>query len=351
MTDYDNLKLAHELAQKIDGYYFKIVCGIELHFSIELFNADNGLNQDESFVCHLGYDVDDLIAKLLELTEDEEKLTDWETAIAKELQFNYPTATIKDWKKIAASIQECMKKTGMIKENEMQEEDPSHEEIKWPIGSLLPNVNQENVAEWMACDGRKLKNSEYPVLSKMLSKNDGDYFYLLVIPNYFIKTDIMVTQPEEPKTKYKLGQRLFMLSGMSLKNIESFTVDKILAEQSFIAYYGENDGWGYESELYPTKQALIEAQLNYWEKLYYDEQMQDILKDGRTCPQCNQFVFGDYNCPCTMNMPVDSSQFCTPAKECQHESDGWHYGKLGHHDPNPFEGSRLKCLKCGEFYR
>lgn len=210
MIDYDKLKLAHELSQKfankVDGNFVLISQQID-YFGGQEENImyRSNLIQGGLIECSL----DNLIAKLRELT---------------------------------------------------QEEDPSHEEIKWHIGSLLPNVNQENVAGWMACDGRKLKNSEYPVLSKMLSKDDGDYFYLPVIPNYFIKTDITVTQPEEPKAKYKAGDEIYYLT----------TLDdgELIIRCGLVLLDHFHEPKRDFSFCYPTKSALIEAQLAYWQSLH-----------------------------------------------------------------------------------
>lgn len=194
-----------------------------------------------------------------------------------------------------------------------------------------------------------------------------------------------LTQPEEPKAKYGVGQRLFMLGGMSLKNIESFTVDKILPEESFIAYYGENDWWGYESELYPTKLALLEAQIEYWQKLQdeeendnhgcshgnfkhydcklcYPKECQHEFKISKifgtnppceTCIKCSntrqikcQHEFKPYKLSEQFNQQcIKCGQVVSTfiPSECQHESDGEDYRyKCAHH---------YKCKKCGEFYR
>lgn len=70
----------------------------------------------------------------------------------------------------------------------------------------------------------------------------------------------------------------------------------------------EDDGemWWNESELYPTKLALIEAQIEYWEKMRSRECKNEVTE------------------------------------ECQHESDGCCYID---------DVAQSKCLKCGEFYR
>lgn len=185
-----------------------------------------------------------------------------------------------------------------------------------------------------------------------------------------------LTQEEEPKPKYQRDDKVWTYTHGVIKY---WLVDSVTWEPSFNDYrVNLHEPMGkaslMQSQLYPTKAALIEAQIAYWLKLDYDEQMLGILKGERVCPQCNQLVFGDYDCPCCMAAPeypeiqpapyvgnisvekiqaaVDSShvtaKFCTPVKECQHEDDGQLYSS-GY--PDVLHGISWKCKKCGDFYR
>jgi len=116
----------------------------------------------------------------------------------------------------------------------------------------------------------------------------------------------------ESKPKYKIGDIVwFVILAREWLGIET-EIDAI-DDNKYHVSYGH---WMHENELYPTKAALIEAQIEYWISL---REVQPGIK-GTTGP---------------MEL--------YPPKECQHESDGstWLL-EMGKH---------MKCLKCGEFYR
>ena len=179
-----------------------------------------------------------------------------------------------------------------------------------------------------------------------------------------------LTQEEEPKAKYTVGDMVFFIN----KNkIFEGVVDASGSNGYRVLSQGKQ--WIYQDDdLYPTKAELIQAQIAYWQKLkqedcehdfstvFYDidkESYQgcskchlprsgdltpgEIINPTTKCPKCDQLIFGGYPCPCTMNMPVDSShvqeKFCTPVNECQHKWDG----ELISKSPN-----LGKCKFCGE---
>lgn len=143
----------------------------------------------------------------------------------------------------------------------------------------------------------------------------------------------------EPEPKYKVGQLLFT-SEDEPNHIHSFIVDEIINENGVFWYlYYVNDG-DYsdcgrefnqyrEDVLYPTRNSLIDAQIEYWKDLKeatkptYDD-VQAALK---------YFQGSKPN-------KVDYSKHV----ECEHEP----YMKM----PALNDGGLIcKCKKCGEFYR
>lgn len=73
-----------------------------------------------------------------------------------------------------------------------------------------------------------------------------------------------LTQSEEPKANYSVGDEVWIAysKGFYSRKIE----EVILHEDGRYSYHG--DGFGlYDDELYPTKQTLIAAQIEYWQKI------------------------------------------------------------------------------------
>lgn len=115
----------------------------------------------------------------------------------------------------------------------------------------------------------------------------------------------------QPKAKYEEGAEVwFVVLGINWTPIQAHT------ETYRDGKYYVAPNWYREEELYPTKSALIESQIEYWETMRAREYENDVTK------------------------------------ECQHESDGKQYTLQDKLTP---DGNRHlhhnKCLKCGEFYR
>jgi hypothetical protein len=107
----------------------------------------------------------------------------------------------------------------------------------------------------------------------------------------------------QPEPKYKVGDEVWIVED---DECQSYVVDGISGSRYYLSH-PYNRGLIYESKLYPTKQALIEAQIAYWLSLKIDEDAKELgmQKIG----------------------------------ECQHESDSTQFGP-------PW-----RCKKCGEFYK
>ncbi len=110
-------------------------------------------------------------------------------------------------------------------------------------------------------------------------------------------------QLTQPKAKYKVGDKVWLISycGSVICEWEIEDID-IWSEEKYL--FG--DSWYTESELYPTKSALIEAQIEYW------------VNELKKLPVFSQLT----------------GQYILQTKECQHERNGY----------------VNKCKTCGEYY-
>lgn len=125
----------------------------------------------------------------------------------------------------------------------------------------------------------------------------------------------------KPEPKYKIGESVWY---QDLGKPFGANIVFVSNEQYEIDDSKNNNGktWFTETELYPTKQALIEAQIEYWSSQL----------DTR----------------CVLSPDIQINQHEVDIDRCQHESsrilrlsDGG--DGLCHYD--------VKCKKCGEFYR
>lgn len=143
------------------------------------------------------------------------------------------------------------------------------------------------------------------------------------MPDYFFEIDTLITTLEElvkQEPKFKLKQEVWFLHH---ENIEKGFIDTINTYNGCNIYHlitDDNEGFQIgEGLLFPTRQALIEHQLQYWQKLY-----NEALDDH-----------GIYRPDIQLNESQDVDR-------CSHESDGNIYTSCP---------PQNKCIKCGEFYR
>ncbi len=140
--------------------------------------------------------------------------------------------------------------------------------------------------------------------------------------------DDLITKLKEltkSKPKYKVGDIVYAVCIDNFELID-LTVESIaLSEITNSFNYAFTNSFSSigEEQLYPTKPALIEAQIEHWLNIrarYYEN---DVKSDES-------------------KVDVDG---------CQHESDGLAYPRGSDEPLGPYEFIRCKCTKCGEFYR
>lgn len=180
------------------------------------------------------------------------------------------------------------------------------------------------------------------------------HFFSITIPdeNDFETTciDELIEKLKEltqPKPKYHIGQ-IVWAHGLE------FDMDECVIGMSntlagyFVTFKDGGKSNFSEDRLYPTKQALIEAQIAYWTYLRneekstkYEGMSTECSHDGFiNCRQCNNSW--------TTGFRVIQKELI---EECQHESDSISYPIFSEGGNILVKVYQFKCKKCGEFYR
>jgi hypothetical protein len=108
----------------------------------------------------------------------------------------------------------------------------------------------------------------------------------------------------QPLPKYAIGDRVWWLDGRNTITSGVIIEGQVSGRGDGINYLTDNKWCMFETQLYPSREDLIDAQVNYW---------------------------------CSLR---------EPNKSCKHESDSYYY--ITNHKPQ--KHSR-KCKKCGAFYK
>jgi hypothetical protein len=145
----------------------------------------------------------------------------------------------------------------------------------------------------------------------------------------------------ELKPKYKVGQEVWLIDD---SEICTALIDKYDDREYFLrkctqveSGMATGKGWIAEDKVYPSREDLIEAQIDYWNKLRYPDINDSAIRahaavkeDLGKIVDCDKRIF-------------DVVKECI-AKECQHESDGMLFEM-------PPYSHKYKCIKCGVFYK
>lgn len=171
-----------------------------------------------------------------------------------------------------------------------------------------------------------------------------------VIPDYFLNIDDLITKLQsllKPTPKFKLSDDVwFMHDGLLMCGV----VDKINFYNECVIYHVSTIDDGFtmgEGLLFPTRQALIEHQIDYWRNMLGEELEQHVsnyCEPKPDCPKCHNYRNANnklgYDCLC--DELVTENTCDNVGTECQHIPSR----KLFLSDGGGFE-----CIKCGEFYR
>ncbi len=167
-----------------------------------------------------------------------------------------------------------------------------------------------------------------------------------------IETLKELTNAGEPKPKYKVGDEVFFLGDFG--NTLKFIINGVDADSEEKYYSYEIDEWFLEEQLYPSKLALIEAQIEHWTELKNEEKSirSDNVSMQQNCPHESQTPDSKDN----VHMCIKCfEEFCMP-DACLHESDGKSYlntrlGMIAYDVYCSKPDWHYKCTKCGEFYK
>jgi len=123
------------------------------------------------------------------------------------------------------------------------------------------------------------------------SEHDGDEyrFYAPLCDNFYTNSldELLehLRELSEPEPKYKVGDKVWMVYCDEPK---AFTISNVVNAKYYLDDYPV--GMVYESELFPTRQALIQHQLQYWAKLMQEECTHPnkyLQQDGKfDCDDC-----------------------------------------------------------------
>lgn len=146
---------------------------------------------------------------------------------------------------------------------------------------------------------------------------------------YFKSLDDLITKLKEltqSQPKYKEGEEVWFVG----HNRQILTLVISAIEKDIDGYiYADLNGNAFEwleHELYPSRQALIESQIEYWQGLLPDSEMKPLFEGE----------IKSFNCAKAIR---DHHELV-----CQHESDGKIYAPY----PPMLD---YKCKKCGEYYK
>ena len=178
------------------------------------------------------------------------------------------------------------------------------------------------------------------VLIDASSNPDGEAYRDIDV---LIKELHFLTQ-DKPKPKYKVGQTVAYIDEDNIP--QEFMIEG-MCDFSSISYWEskEDDLWYDESELFPTKQALIEHQIQYWQQKLIEEYCPPFEGPIERLSSCCSVHTGTTE-EC---VDIQRNQDEVDLDGCQHESEGevW----IQQYADMSLITEYFKCKYCGEFYR
>ncbi len=178
----------------------------------------------------------------------------------------------------------------------------------------------------------------------ILSLSAGDYVFKDGVTYRVKKMD----KPEEltqPEPKYKVNQILWINSSMN--GVFSIEVHDVMTHEETFLYEDEIGSKWPESQCYPTKSQLIEAQIEYWRTMQHRNDHASPF-EPEYCNVSGAKLDKREECEHELMSKYGDCGECGLQIECEHESDGqWHRVLVSPHDVH----NKFKCTKCGEFYR
>ena len=120
------------------------------------------------------------------------------------------------------------------------------------------------------------------------TSNDGAHYVMRDIDDAILK----LTEMSKPKQKYALNSIVYALDGFNGIIEVKIHHTYITSTHTNMKIYVSTRGAKYaESELYPTREALIEAQIDYWQKLRCQDGLHAYDTDSSICLYCDTKQF------------------------------------------------------------
>lgn len=177
---------------------------------------------------------------------------------------------------------------------------------------------------------------------------DGRNFY-----GNEMSIDILINQLKQltkSEPKYKIGETVFFINHPFI-NMEAVSgvVEGVNEDLGYVIKHSQYATCRKEHYLFPTRQALIKHQIEYWQKMScenkHHEFMDDITGYKSICVHCDKNEFQSSTAFAHCKACAEPVDCCDCEEECEHESDGQF--KISQQEGR----LAFKCLKCGEFYR
>ena len=149
-----------------------------------------------------------------------------------------------------------------------------------------------------------------------------------------------LTQHDKPKPKYEAGQEVWHLHHDDIQESKIIELD-LCPEEMYrkekLLYRLESGLW-LEEQLYPSREALIDAQIEYWNNLLHEHLDPKIKECHPKFEGKNDVILikGESGYQITLNS--DGTITRTKVDECQHEQCA-------------IPEMVYRCIKCGEFYK
>lgn len=160
-----------------------------------------------------------------------------------------------------------------------------------------------------------------------------------------------------PKPKYEVGAEIFCLKKHGLLGFMLGIIQNYQEETGnyYATFSGFGGYWLGPQEIYPTKQSLIEAQIEYWNKMNCADGRHQDCEEDNTCIWCEKELIDEpipsTQCPkCGLQCVQDGICWNLDCnyRECEHESNGITYAKRKIRSTD--NDTEYKCKHCGEFY-
>lgn len=187
------------------------------------------------------------------------------------------------------------------------------------------------------------------VIDGVIEKHKGTKYaeFLMTLKNELVETYKELVQSNQVP-KYKYGQEVWILFDNEPRRASVFQ-----SQEGKYILNGMPTKWMNEEEIYCTREALINAQIEYWQSLHCEDGRHEFCDDASgyksICIHCDELELqkNSFSPKFEGEIKGFNNQDDKIEKFCKHESDGLVWRK-GWTESREYH---FHCIKCGEFYR